>query len=342
LKKRLLISLLIGLSTAVLMYLLYYILEKQDLLYFPSFYLGVILLSAFLFSFINALIVTWFFVFNPLKKINNQLNDWPDAESDPNQTGNEISDLKKNVERFHHGRLSELNRLNRLETYRKEYVGNVSHELKTPIFNIQGYIETLLDGGVHDPEVNMKFLEKASQSTQRMNQIVDDMQIISQFESDQLVLEKEAFDIIALTKDIGEALDMSVKQKQVTLFIMISKDEKLMVMADKFRIRRVLTNLMVNAINYNKPNGEVRVKFYELDNKIKIEISDNGIGISTEHLPRLFERFYRVDKHRSRENGGSGLGLSIVKHIIEAHDQNIEVMSTPGSGSVFSFCLAKA
>jgi two-component system, OmpR family, phosphate regulon sensor histidine kinase PhoR len=341
LKKELTISLYIGVITALLIYTLYFILEKQNLLYFSKFDLGIILLGAFLFSFITSLIFNKTFIFGPLKKMNDKLREWPKENFDSFDTGNQISDLDKNIVGFYNGRASEINKLNRLETHRKEYIGNVSHELKTPIFNIQGYLETLIDGGIEDPDVNMKFLEKASQSTQRMNQIVDDLQTISQFESDEMVLEKEDFDIIMLSKDISEAMDYMAKQKQVSISVLFGTNDKYLVNADKFRIRRVLTNLVVNAINYNKVNGEVRIKFHELESKIKIEVSDNGIGIPDQHLPRLFERFYRVDKHRSRENGGSGLGLSIVKHIVEAHDQSIEVMSTPNVGSVFSFTLNK-
>jgi two-component system, OmpR family, phosphate regulon sensor histidine kinase PhoR len=339
LKKQLYIAAFIGAVTAVLMYGLYYMLEKQDLLYFSKFDLGIILLSSFLFPFLSALIFNRIFIFGPLHTMNLKLQEWPEEDFESSNSGNILTDLDANINHFYNGRASDINKLKRLETHRKEYIGNVSHELKTPIFNIQGYLETLLDGGLHDETVNTKFLEKASQSTQRMNQIVDDLQTISQFESDEMVLEKEDFDIIALARDVAEAMDLMAKQKNVNLLLTATNNEKLWVNGDKFRIRRVLTNLIVNAINYNKQNGEVRLKFYELEDKIKLEVSDNGIGISEQHIPRLFERFYRVDKHRSREHGGSGLGLSIVKHIIEAHDQKIEVMSTSGVGSVFSFTL---
>ncbi len=321
------------------MYGLYYILEKQNLLYFSKFDLGIILLGSFLFPFLSSFIFNRIFLFGPLHNMNSKLQEWPEENFESSNSGDIITDLNENINHFYDGRASDINKLKRLETHRKEYIGNVSHELKTPIFNIQGYLETLLDGGLHDETVNTKFLEKASQSTQRMNQIVDDLQTISQFESDEMVLEKEDFDIIALTRDVAEAMDLMAKQKNVSLSLTAINNEKLWVNGDKFRIRRVLTNLIVNAINYNKKNGEVRLKFYELEDKIKLEVSDNGIGIAEQHIPRLFERFYRVDKHRSREHGGSGLGLSIVKHIIEAHDQKIEVMSTAGVGSVFSFTL---
>jgi two-component system, OmpR family, phosphate regulon sensor histidine kinase PhoR len=341
LRKELPISLIIGIFSTILMYALYYVLEKFDFLYFSKFDLSIILLGVFIFSFVVSFVINHFLIFRQLQKMNSKFAEWPHGTFESHHTGQILNDLNNNLDAFYEGRLSEINKLQRLETHRKEYIGNVSHELKTPIFNIQGYLETLLDGGLEDKDVNVKFLEKASQSTQRMSQIVDDLQSISQFESDEMVLEKEDFDIVALSKDVVEAMDLMAKQKKVALVLSANNQEKIWVNADKFRIRRVLTNLMANAINYNKPDGEVRVKFYELDRKVKVEISDNGIGIAEQHIPRLFERFYRVDKHRSREHGGSGLGLSIVKHIIEAHDQNIEVMSTSNVGSVFSFTLNK-
>jgi two-component system, OmpR family, phosphate regulon sensor histidine kinase PhoR len=341
LKKELYIALLVAAFTAVLVYALYFILDKQNFLYFSKFDLGVILLGAFLFSFLSTFIVNKIIVFTALNDMNAKLQEWPKEDFVAKVSGDVINDLYDNIHAFYDGRASEINKLQRLETHRKEYIGNVSHELKTPIFNIQGYLETLIDGGIDDPEVNIKFLEKASQSTQRMNQIVDDLQAISQFESDEMVLEREDFDVMILAKDVAEAMDLMANQKSVSISFITNPNEKFLVHADKFRIRRVLTNLIVNAINYNKTNGEVRLKFYELEDKIKVEVSDNGIGIPDQHIPRLFERFYRVDKHRSREHGGSGLGLSIVKHIIEAHDQTIEVMSTHGVGSVFSFTLHK-
>ncbi len=340
-KRGLIISLLIGSITAFFVYLLYFVFEKQNLLYLSKFDLLIVLSGTLVFSALISLLVNYLMIFRYLDKMNEKLNDWPNENDVKSNTGKVLTDLERNIDNFYNGRAAEIHKLQKLETHRKEYIGNVSHELKTPIFNIQGYLETLIDGGLHDEEVNMKFLEKASQSAQRMNQIVDDLQIISQFESDEMVLEKEDFDIIALCKDIADAMDLMANQKDVSILLITSSNQKLIVHADKFRIRRVLTNLIVNAINYNKINGEVRLKFYELDDKIKIEVSDNGIGIPESHLSRLFERFYRVDKHRSRENGGSGLGLSIVKHIIEAHHQSIEVMSTQNVGSVFSFTLSK-
>lgn len=254
-----------------------------------------------------------------------------------------LETIEKQIEILIEERKKEIEHLKKLETYRKEYIGNVSHELKTPIFNIQGYIQTLLDGGLEDADVNRKFLERADKSVERMITIVEDLQTITQFETGELVLDIEPFDILALSKDVCDAMDMRAKTKDISLIV--RTDEKIelaMVNGDRFRIRQVLANLVVNSIKYGKDSGETRIQLRDNGDNIMVEVSDNGIGIDKHHLPRLFERFYRVDKSRSREQGGSGLGLAIVKHIIEAHNQHINVLSTPNVGSVFSFNLPKA
>ena len=234
----------------------------------------------------------------------------------------------------------ELDKLNQLEQYRKEYIGNVSHELKTPIFNIQGYIASLLEGGLNDKKVNRYFLEKADKNVDRMINIVMDLQTISRFEAGELVLEKEPFEIGELIRDVIETEQENAEKSNISFRLF--EGNKISVYADKFRIRQVITNLLVNSIRYAKPEGgETTVRIYELENSVSIEITDNGIGIDKKHLPRIFERFYRVDSSRSREKGGSGLGLAIVKHIIEAHGEHIDVMSTPGVGTIFRFSLKK-
>lgn len=253
-----------------------------------------------------------------------------------------LEEIEKSMQLLIDTRKKEIEHLKKLETYRKEYIGNVSHELKTPIFNIQGYIQTLLDGGLEDPEVNRKFLERADNSVERMIMIVEDLQTISQFESGELELEMEEFDILHLAKDVCEAMEMRATQKKISLVIREMDSISYLVNADRFRIRQVIANLIVNSIKYGKEGGETKIILRDNGQQIMIEISDNGIGIEEKHLPRLFERFYRTDKSRSRDQGGSGLGLAIVKHIIEAHNKNISVMSTPGVGSVFSFNLDKA
>lgn len=253
-----------------------------------------------------------------------------------------LETIEKQIEVIIEERKKEIEHLKKLETYRKEYIGNVSHELKTPIFNIQGYIQTLLDGGLEDTNVNRKFLERADKSVERMITIVEDLQTITQFETGELVLDIETFDILALSKDVCDTMDMRAKTRNISLIVREMDNISFLVSGDRFRLRQVLANLIVNSIKYGKEGGETKIQLRDNGNFIMVEVSDNGIGIDKKHLSRLFERFYRVDKSRSRDQGGSGLGLAIVKHIIEAHDQHINVMSTAGIGSVFSFNLPKA
>ncbi len=238
-------------------------------------------------------------------------------------------------------RRKEIEQLKKMEAYRKEFVGNVSHELKTPIFNIQGYIFTLLDGGIEDTSINRDYLERAARSVERMITIVEDLDVISQMESGELQPYLEKTDLANLVSDVFKAQDIKTKDKKIKLQFDKSY-EKVFVMADKGLIRQVFTNLIVNSIKYGKPEGTTTVRFKESSGLLKIEVQDNGIGISKAHLPRIFERFYRVDKGRSREHGGTGLGLAIVKHIVEAHHQTIEVKSTEGEGTCFSFSLPLA
>jgi two-component system phosphate regulon sensor histidine kinase PhoR len=258
----------------------------------------------------------------------------------PDYSKNEVDNLRQEIIAWADDRKDEIERLHKLEVYRKEFLGNVSHELKTPIFNIQGYVLTLLDGGLEDPSINRNYLERAERSVDRMITIIDDLEAISQLETGELQIEPERFDIIALAKDVTEAQEMKATAKGIIL-TMPEDAKPLFVYADRFRIRQVIVNLIVNSVKYGKEYGETKIRFYDVGENVMVEVADNGIGIGKEHLPRLFERFYRVDKSRSREQGGTGLGLAIVKHIIEAHNQSINVMSTEGAGTVFSFTLKK-
>jgi len=235
----------------------------------------------------------------------------------------------------------EIDELKQMAKYRREFVGNVSHELKTPIFNIQGYILTLLDGGIDDPEINVKFLKKAKKSVNRMIAIVEDLEEINKLESGELKLKKETFDLLELTREVVEFLEMKAEEFKAEITIR-SPFRAAKVLADKRRIRQVLINLIDNAIKYgNQGNNLIKISFYDFHDNYLVEVSDNGIGIPEENLPRIFERFYRTDFSRSREKGGSGLGLAIVKHIIEAHQQTITVRSDFGKGTTFSFTLSK-
>jgi len=253
----------------------------------------------------------------------------------------EIESLNHEIISWSEERKNEIERLKKLEVYRKEYLGNVSHELKTPIFNIQGYVLTLLDGGIDDPSINKNYLQRAEKSIDRMIGIIDDLEAISQLETGELQLEPEKFDLVALIKDVIDAQEMNVTKRGIMLSV-TDYGKSFIVYADKFRIRQVLVNLIINSVKYGKEYGETKIRLMDGGENIVVEVADNGIGIDKEHLPRLFERFYRVDKSRSRDIGGTGLGLAIVKHIIEAHNQTIHVMSTPGVGTVFNFTLKKA
>ncbi len=260
----------------------------------------------------------------------------------PDMNRNIIDEVETEVLQWAGEQTSEIEQLKKMETYRREFLGNVSHELKTPLFNMQGYLETLLDGGMDDPKVNKEYLHKAAKNVERLINIVNDLDIISQHESGELQLRWEKFKIYDLTKEVMDSFDMIADANDVTLTFKEGCDTSTVVYADKEKIRQVLNNLISNSIKYGKENGKTSIGIYDMDKNALIEITDNGIGIEAKHLPRLFERFYRVDPSRSRMLGGSGLGLAIVKHIIEAMNQTIHVRSAPGVGTTFGFTLKKA
>ena len=234
----------------------------------------------------------------------------------------------------------ELIKMKENENYRREFIGNVSHELKTPIFNIQGYIQTLIDGGLQDENVNLKYLKRANLSVERMINIVDDLEVISQLETNEDVLDLDNFNIVDVINEAFDQLEMKANNMNISLKLSKESNSEI-VYADRNKIQQVFMNLISNSIKYGKNNGVTNVRLFDMTDKMLIEVADNGIGISEEALNRLFERFYRVDKNRSREIGGTGLGLAIVKHIIEAHQQTINVRSTVDVGSTFSFILEK-
>ena len=252
-----------------------------------------------------------------------------------------VSTARQEVEEWAKNQTQEITRLKDLERYRKDFVGNVSHELKTPIFNIQGYILTLLEGGIDDPKVNKLYLKRTEKSIDRMISIVEDLESITKLESGELKLKYETFDLVKLVDDVIEMEQMMAGERKIQL--LFDRPEKpVKVYADKKRIMEVMTNLVVNGIKYGNRKGYVKISFYDLKHNLMIEVADNGLGIDSKHLPRIFERFYRADKSRSREQGGTGLGLSIVKHIIEAHEQTINVKSGVDEGTTFTFTLEKA
>lgn len=252
--------------------------------------------------------------------------------------------IEKVLSSFQSQSKQEIQRLKESEQYRREFIGNLSHEIKTPILNIQGYILTLLDGGINDPNINIKYLERAEKSIDRMINLVRDMEVISKLESGVCTPRKEIFEIIALIKEVVEETEFEAKKRNINVIIgnsEVDSDKKIFVYADKNYIEQVLTNLIINSFKYGKQNGYTKIYFVDLLDKVMIEIEDNGEGIKAEHQPRIFERFYRTDKNRSRDQGGTGLGLSIVKHIIEAHNETITLRSQINKGSTFSFTLTK-
>ncbi len=253
-----------------------------------------------------------------------------------------IQEVNRMVINYAQNRAKEIKKLRRMEKYRKEFLGNVSHELKTPIFNIQGYILTLLDGGLEDPEINREYLERTEKSINRMVSIIEDLESITKLETGKLELEWEDFDIVHLVKYVYELQDSIRSRFNIGFTFDRSYDKPIMVAGDKKRITEVLNNLIVNSIFYGNKGGKTTISFAEMGENILIDVTDNGLGLEEDEIPRIFERFYRTDKSRSRDRGGTGLGLSIVKHIIEAHNQTITVRSEPGSGSSFSFTLKKA
>ena len=251
-----------------------------------------------------------------------------------------IDEVREDVETWAGHRKEEIEVLQQNEAFRKEFLQNLSHELKTPIFAIQGYVDTLINGALDNPDVNKKFLQSASRNVDRLVNLVDDLDAISKLESGEQLLIKDSFIVQDVLKEVYESLSFKADEKQIKCIIKKGCDLPLTVFADKEKIRQVFINLVDNAIKYGKQNGTIEASFYNVDGaRVLIEISDDGTGIAEEHLLRIFERFYRTDLARSRKVGGSGLGLSICKHIIEAHGQTIHVRSKIDVGSTFGFTL---
>ena len=259
-----------------------------------------------------------------------------------NSVSNDLESLTSDIEKFARGKNIEIETLKILEEYRKDFLGNVAHEMKTPLFTIQGYILTLLDGAMEDKKIRKKYLDRANKAVERLLYIVKDLDTITKLESGTQQVTKHPIDIIALIRSVFEMLEMKAEKKNISLIFDRPYLKEITVLADHEKIEQVLINLIENSIKYGHTNGTTEVSVEDLvKDKVIVRVTDNGDGISREHLPRLFERFYRVDKSGSRKEGGSGLGLSIVKHIVEAHGERIYVESEPDVGSEFSFTLQK-
>lgn len=302
----------------------------------------VFAISMFTFSFFVIQYRVEHFIYRRVKKIYDDVSLLESTSFRNQPITTDMATLTKQVKKFATDKKMEIETLKVREEYRREFLGNVSHELKTPLFTVQGYLSTLLDGAINDKNVRKKYLERAEKGVERLIYIVEDLDMISKLEMGDLNLELTRFDIVELIQNVFDLLEMKADQKNIILMFDRKYNKAIKVFADKEKIQQVLTNLVMNSIKYGKENGTTEVTIEDLVNdKIIVRFRDNGEGIEQQFIPRLFERFFRVDKSGARSEGGSGLGLSIVKHIIEAHGEKIYVESVFGKGSEFSFTLEK-
>ena len=331
-------SLFLTLFLTLLMSVFLYFLEI-----FNFVAIGLFLIGCYIFSFFIIQYRVEHFIYRRVKKIYDDLTLLESTSLRKQPITTDMDTLTKEIDKYAKDKKLEIETLKVREEYRKEFLGNISHELKTPLFTVQGYISTLIEGGIEDKKIRDKYLERAEKGVERLIYIVKDLDMITKLEVGDLSLNLETFDVVELVANVFDLLEMKAAKKKITLMFDIDYDEPILVNADKERIQQVLTNLIVNSIKYGRIKGTTEVSIENLiKNKVIVRITDNGEGISKANLPRLFERFFRVDKSGSRKEGGSGLGLSIVKHIIEAHDERIYVESELGVGSEFSFTLEKA
>jgi two-component system phosphate regulon sensor histidine kinase PhoR len=317
------------------------------------FYFKIPLVDLILFSLIFAISLYTFsffviqyrveiFIYRRVKKIYDDVS-FLESSSFRNQSiTTDMATLTREVKKFATDKKLEIETLKVREEYRREFIGNVSHELKTPLFTVQGYISTLLDGGLDDKNIRKKYLQRAEKGVERLIFIVQDLDMITKLESGDLNLNIIEFNVVEVIQNVFDLLEMKAEKKNIILSFDNKYSKPIIAYGDKEKIQQVLTNLIVNSIKYGRQDGSTEVGIENLvNNKVIIRVTDNGEGIQKQHIPRLFERFYRVDKSGARSEGGSGLGLSIVKHIIEAHNEKIYVESQFGVGSEFSFTLEK-
>lgn len=306
-------------------------------------FIGLFGLATLSFSFFVLQFRVEKFIYKRVKKIYDDVSllDSTTLRNQPITT--DMATLTQDVRKFARDKKIEIETLKVREEYRREFLGNVSHELKTPLFTVQGYLSTLLDGAMNDKTIRKKYLERAEKGVERLIHIVKDLDMITKLEAGDMNLEYSEFNIIDVVQNVFDLLEMKADEKNIMLMFDMKYTKPVMVWADQEKIQQVVTNLIMNSIKYGKENGTTEVSIEDLvNNKVIVRITDNGEGIQKQHVPRLFERFFRVDKSGARSEGGSGLGLSIVKHIIEAHHQKIYVESKYGYGSEFSFTLEKA
>jgi two-component system phosphate regulon sensor histidine kinase PhoR len=303
---------------------------------------AVFSITLFVFSFFVLQYRVEHFIYRRVKKI---YDDIALLESSPlrgQRITTDMATLTKELEKFARDKKLEIETLKIQEEYRREFLGNVSHELKTPLFTVQGYLLTLLDGAMNDKTLRKKYLQRAEKGVERLTYIVQDLDMITKLEVGDLNLQFTRFNIVELIQNVFDLLEMKADRKGIILMFDAKYIKPVMVFADQEKVQQIVTNLVMNSVKYGKENGTTEVSIEDLvNNKVIVRVKDNGEGIEQKHIPRLFERFYRVDKSGARTEGGSGLGLAIVKHIVEAHDEKIYVESAFGQGSEFSFTLEK-
>lgn len=306
-------------------------------------FLAVFAISLYVFSFLIIQYRVEVFIYRRVKKIYDDVSFLESSTIISQPITTDMATLTREVKKFATDKKLEIETLKIKEEYRREFLGNVSHELKTPLFTVQGYILTLLDGAMKDKTLRKKYLERAEKGVERLVYIVQDLDMISKFEMGDLNLSFDKFNIVLVTQNVFDLLEMKAERKNIILSFDNKYSKAILVLGDREKIQQVITNLVVNAIKYGKENGFVEVGFDVLENgKVIVRVKDNGEGIEKQNIPRLFERFYRVDKSGARTEGGSGLGLSIVKHIIEAHNGKIHVQSEINVGSEISFTIERA
>lgn len=336
------LSMLIAGIVTIIVILIYLssVIENQvvavGLIFLLVFFISFIILSQFLEKYVFRRIKLIYKIINSTK-----LGGNPNITNSDFYKSTSLEDVNTEVVSWAKSTAQEIKTLKTLEEYRKQYLGDISHELKTPIFSLQGYLQTLLEGGMYDEKILKRYIEKASSNADRLEMIVKDLEYINLLDGKEKSLEFSSFHLKHLIDEVLADLAFVAQERGITFTFKAGANDDFIVSADKDTIIQVLTNLIVNTIKYGKDDGVTKIGLYDMDENILVEISDNGIGIDDHHHKHLFDRFYRVEKSRNRQDGGSGLGLSIVKHIIEAHGQTISVRSTKDVGSTFGFTLAK-
>lgn len=335
------ISFLLALIGALAVYFVADKSQELNLLYAVVFFIAFFLLSFLLFRFSLEK-----FIEDKLAVIYqtiHQLKRNPGAKTQPDsKSGDALTKVNEEVLDWYLDNQKEIERLTEMEQYRREFIGNVSHELKTPVFNIQGYLLTLLEGGLEDKSINRKFLERAEKSVEKLIKLLNELDMIIRLDTGGLRLNMQRVDLVEIVKEVVESVELKAEKKNIKIKVNRKNMDSLWVMADEDKITQVITNLIINSLKYGKKDGKTTISFRDMKNKVLLEIKDDGIGIREEEINRIFDRFFRTDLARSVDQKGFGLGLSIVKHIIEAHGQAIHVNSTLDEGSTFSFTLDKA